>query len=113
MTDEDRVKMGLGFRPESQAVSAERSREFGHNRSAYIQAMTVAENRIANLQDRGEPTADAIAAASRLITEGEQAGIFDQNEVARFRRDLHNKMVQRAAPQVGSRTQQRYQAVNP
>lgn len=109
-SDADRLKTGLGFQPEAKAVHYEQVRAATQAKQSYEHGLTLAENRIANLQDRGEPTAQALTDATALLTKGMQAGIWTKAEVARFDADLRRKMAQRANPAMGSRTQQRFEA---
>lgn len=112
ISEADRAKMGLGFQPEARALKYEQIRESARLRDSYTNAVTLAENRIANLLARGESdqARAALADAAAMIGRGESQGVFTANEVTQFRRQLAGKLQQRLAPEVGSRTQQRITA---
>jgi hypothetical protein len=112
-TEADRVRTGLGFQLGSRAEHFQQSSEAYRRSDAAHAALTMAENRIANLRDRGEPINDALVDAEHVIQQGERSGVFSPTEVSTFRRDLQHKFQQRANPQAGSPTMRRIQAMQP
>jgi hypothetical protein len=113
ISDADRIKMGLGMRPEAQELNYEKFHRAAHQISAYHEALTLAENRIANLRDTGDQAGAnaALADANRLIAQGRQAGVFSPNEAQRLMADLRVKTIQRQRPDLGSATMQRVERV--
>ena len=111
----DRVKKALGFQLAPQAVRFENFREKMNAITAQKQALTNAENRFANLQDRGQDTTGAEKDISDLVVRGVTLGIYPnaRDETARVMRDLRYRAQQRASPSTQSKTMQRMQQVQP
>jgi hypothetical protein len=113
LSEADRVKLGLGFQLASKAQQYERIREVANLQNSNRQALATAEKRLANLADRGQDTHGAMADISRLIAQGVRLGVYPdaKTETARVMRDLKRMALQRAHPELGSRTMQRIEHV--
>jgi hypothetical protein len=109
----DQAKMALGFEPEILAKHYEQVDEQLRHASAFKSAVSLGEDRIANLQSRGEDTRPAIAALMQTVAQGERAGILPPSEMAEVKGGLRARLAQRLHPEIPSKAMQRYQAAQP
>jgi len=107
LSDADRVKMGLGFRPEAQAKAVEREQQIYHLEDATKAAIGKAEDRVANLRARGLPIDDAIRDWASAIQQGMRNRVLTPALVAQAKRSLAAKIQQRMRPDIGSKTERR------
>lgn len=112
MSDADRLRMGLGFQTATRAEKFDKIGEASRLRSNYTNAVALAENKAANLFDRGDQAGarQAIQEAMGVIAAGQRAGIFTPQEIDRYQRELRGKIAQRMNPALPSRMQQRIEA---
>jgi hypothetical protein len=109
MTTADRFKVGLGFQLASRNQAREEQHEKINAQQSARLALAAAENRVANLADRGLDSREAMADITKLVAQGVKMRIYPNfaDEMKRVNFDLRRKHEQRINPLLGSRTMQR------